>query len=206
MDWDCALLGSTRLGPGLHPSQINLDNPEVVQAVRAGDGEAIARVLEVCLPALRQLASNRFGLSAEESDDVLQEVRIAFWRAATRFRGECSLRTYLVQITRRKCIDHVRARERQASDALDSHNVEGRNDPAVETAADRLAMERAMAQLTPRQRQVLDLYYVQGRSYQEVAAAMGIAIGTVGAMKAAALDKLRSTLSGDAMGTGRSEE
>jgi RNA polymerase sigma-70 factor (ECF subfamily) len=206
MERDWAIRSHVNVGPAVHPSQTELDNPELVEAVRAGDGEAVAHVLDVCLPSLRRLVGVRFGLSSEEAEDVLQEVRIAFWRAAPRFRGECSLQTYLVQITRRRCIDHLRARERRSADPLDEHGSTGREDPAVETAVDRLAMAEALEQLSPRQRQVLDLYYVHSKSYREIAAEMGIVIGTVGAMKAEALQKLRRALSDDATQTDAEEK
>jgi len=192
MEREWAVQDRAYVGPAVHPSQAELDNPDLVQAVRAGDGEAIARVLDICLPSLRRLAAARLRLSAEEAEDVLQEVRVAFWQASHRFRGECSLHTYLVQITRRKCIDHLRARERRAVAPLDDYESTGENDPDIETAVDKLALAEALEQLSPRQRQLLELYYVQSKSYKEIAAEMGIAIGTVGAMKAEGLQKLRS--------------
>lgn len=194
MEYDWGLRGCVNAGPTLRLSQSELERPEVMEAVRAGDGKAIARVLDICLPFLRRLTAIRFGLSPEDAEDVLQEVRISFWRAARRFRGRCSLRTYLVQITRRRCIDHLRARERHAAGPLDEHRSAQQDDPGQQAAADRVALADALGQLTQRQRQILDLYYVQAMSYKEIAAEMDIVVGTVGAMKASALQSLRSAL------------
>jgi len=51
-----------------------------------------------------------------------------------------------------------------------------------------------MSCLTPRERRLVELFYTEARSYREIAAELGIAIGAVGALKAAALLKLRKAL------------
>jgi len=188
--------GPGEQGETLRGLQARLDSPDLVRGVRSGDGTAISRVLDLCLPSLRQVVSAQFGLSPEESEDVLQEVRIAFWQAATRFRGECSLQTYLVQIARRKSADYLRLRRRHAlrSEALDDEQVAADDGP-LGKAVERLAVAEALAKLSVRQRELLELYYTQRKSYQEIAGEMGIAIGTVGGMKAEALRKLRDALS-----------
>ena len=184
-------------GVGLQLSQGELDRPDLVQAVQAGEAAAITRVLDLCLPTLRRVVSRQFGLSPEEAEDVLQEIRITFWRAARRFRGESSLQTYLVQIACWKCGQYLRARDRHPWESLEGGRVPGRTDVS-RSAVERVAMEKALEQLPARQREVLDLYYGNSKSYQEIAAEMGIAVGTVGAMKAEALRKLRRVLSEDA--------
>ena len=177
----------------MRSSKAELDHPDLVRAVQAGDGAAISRVLDLCLPSLRYVLSRRFGLSGDEAEDVLQEVRIAFWRTATRFRGEASLETYLVQIACRRAVDHIRSRQRQAarSLALDDGKAARSEDRALNTVVDRHAMNQALEQLSPRQRSLISLFYLQAKSYQEIAAEMGITIGTVGSMKAEALTRLR---------------
>ena len=179
-------------------SKVEPDDPKLVRAVQAGEQAAISRVLHLCLPLLRNVVRARFGLSREESEDVLQEVRIAFIGAAVRFRGECSLRTYLTQIACRKCADHLRGRRHEPESQGDEHShAAADEDPALDRTVDRLAVSQAMRQLSARERLLLELYYVQGKSYKEISAEMGIAVGTVGGMKAAALMKLRRALGGD---------
>jgi DNA-directed RNA polymerase specialized sigma24 family protein len=94
-------------------SRAELDDPALERAVQAGDGAAISRVLELCLPWLRRRLSARLGLSTEDCEDLLQEVRLAFFTAATRYRGECSLRTFISGIACHECSDYLRARQRE---------------------------------------------------------------------------------------------
>lgn len=174
----------------------DLDDPGLVRAIQAGDQAAISRVFGLCLPSLRSLVSDRFGLSGEEGEDLLQEVRMAFLQSASRFRGGCSLHTYLVRITCQKCADHLPARRREglASDP-GTHSSPNADDSGMLNAMiDRVAAEQALHRLAPREREVMDLFYGQGKSYKEIAAQMRIAVGTVGAMKTEALAKLREAL------------
>ncbi len=183
-----------------------LGRSDLVQAVRAGDRAAISRALELALPSLRRIVSSRFHLSPQECDDVLQEVQVAFFTSATRFRGDCSLHTYLVQIACRKCADHLRARQRDDPywQRVEDEEAVAGAEWSPDQLAEKLAVEAAFARLTGRDRQVLDLFYLQAKSYSEIADEMGIALGTVGAMKAEALLRLR-TLLGPPGETSRSE-
>jgi len=185
-----------RLGGELRPSAPTPEDPEFIAAVRAGDRAAVARALDLCLPALRQLVARRFGLSPEDCEDILQEVQVAFLAAAPRFRGECTLHSYLMQIACHKCADYLRRRERSGahSHASGQRQAAARNDDALEIAVNKAALEEAISCLTPRERRLVELFYTEARSYREIAAELGIAIGAVGALKAAALLKLREAL------------
>lgn len=177
----------------LRRSRAELEDPGLVRAVQTGDGAAISRALDLCTPLLRAVICGRFGLSAEECEDILQEVRIAFLDAGPRFRADCSLRTYFVRITCRLCANHLRARRRHDPEPRPLEEAHGIaiDDHALAAVLDRLAVEGALHHLSERERLLLDLFYVQGKSYKEIAAEMGIAIGTVARMKSDALAKLR---------------
>ena len=68
------------------------------------------------------------------------------------------------------------------------------DDQALTAVLDSLTVNGAMEHLSERERLVLDLFYIQGKSYKEIAAGMGIALGTVAAMKWEALAKLRKAV------------
>jgi RNA polymerase sigma-70 factor (ECF subfamily) len=180
----------------LRPSDAELNDPRLVRAVQAGDGAAISRAIELCIPLLRTVVCGRLGLSAEECEDILQEVRIAFLEAGPRFRAHCSLRTYLVRITCRLCAAHLRARGRHGPEPRPLEEARGIavDHQALAAVLDRLSVDGALDHLSERERLLLDLFYVQGKSYKEIAAEMGIAIGTVARMKSDALAKLRRAI------------
>lgn len=183
-------------GEAVPRSGPELDEPGLVEAVQAGDRAAVSRVLELCLPSLRTLVTGRFRLSREEGEDILQEVQVAFLQSANRFQGGCSLHTYLVRIACHKCIDYLRAQRRSdPGSSSGEHGTTGTGQSRMlDTMIDRLAMGQALARLSPRERELIELFYGQGRSYREIATQLGIAVGTVGGMKAEALAKLREAL------------
>ena len=184
------------------------DDPDLIRAVRAGDGQAISLVLDECLPWVGRYLTGRYGLSSDELDEVLQEVRVAFLKAATRFRGTCRLRTYLTQIACRKYVDLLRAKSRHAveSHEFDESYAEGDCADPGQSVPDRVSLHEALAELSPRQREVVIMYHLNGKSYADIADELGIAIGTVAATKAEALQRLRGLLTeagvGSAEGSG----
>jgi RNA polymerase sigma-70 factor (ECF subfamily) len=173
-------------------SRGELDAPELARAVQAGDCTAISRALDLCLPALRQRLTSRLGVSPEDCEDLLQEVRIAFLAAAPHFRGECSLHSFLCEIASHKAIDHLRARRRElAGERTREARPPGQLDPGLSRVVERLAAREMLSLLTPRERQVVELYYLEERSYREISELLGISYGTISALKGEALLKLR---------------
>jgi RNA polymerase sigma-70 factor (ECF subfamily) len=191
-------LASARGRARLLPANAELDDPSLVKGVQAGDRAAISRVLELGLPLMRWVVA-RSDLSREDAEDVVQEARVGFLEAALRFDGRSRLSTYLVQITCHKCADVIRARRRRSPDSvpLDDEQAIGVTDEALDDLLTRLAVTDAVAQLSPRQRRVVELRIAQRKSYKEIAADMGVAVGTVGGMISDALLKLRELLSED---------
>lgn len=132
--------------------------------------------------------------------DVCQEIWLSIWKNLASFRGESKFSTWLHPIATRRAIDHLRSRKRWfnrfipfLSDAGESG--EGGTRDAVAAAPDARAegdprqdlearertarFERAISLLPPKHRAVLALREIQGLSYDEIAANLKIARGTV---------------------------
>ena len=150
----------------------------LLERYRAGDERAATELVERHAQALA-----RFAVSLGEREDVEELVQDTFVRAFAAlesFRGESSLRTWLFTIERRLILDRRRASARRnarfedvaselatehtALDAVVAEETEGR-------------VQRAIARLSPLQREVFVLRVAEGRSYKEIAEIAGTTEG-----------------------------
>jgi RNA polymerase sigma-70 factor, ECF subfamily len=126
------------------------------------------------------------------AEEAVQETFLRAWRAGSRFDPQIgSLRTWLFAILRNVVIDLGRARA--ARPALGEREVE----PAVEPFEETLLawqVEEAMRRIGDQHRQVLVETYYRGRPYAEVAAELGVPLGTVKSRVYYALRALRVAL------------
>jgi RNA polymerase sigma factor (sigma-70 family) len=131
------------------------------------------------------------------AEDAVQDAFLAAWRTAISFdpgRGKAS--TWLLTLVHRRAVDVVRREERRRSDPLDTESTahgEATEDTS-ELREQRQAVQAALAQLPPDQRQALELAYYGGLSQTELAERLGVPLGTVKSRMFTALAKLRDLL------------
>jgi len=121
-------------------------------------------------------------LGDESAREVTQDVFVSAWRARHQFdpaRG--TLAAWLVGITKRRVIDHVRRERRHSERRADESDRDARSraEPEVERIADRLVVAHALTGLAERPRQVITLAYVEGLTHQEIAERTGLPLGTI---------------------------
>src|SRR5262245_40325926 len=117
------------------------------------------------------------------ADDLLQESYYRFLRANVAFDIDDHRRNYLFRIATNLVHDHRRKPFMEVPtisvpDVPDAAS----HQQAIERAARRVDLERAMARLKPRERSMLWLAYAQGWSHDEIAAAIGVKTGSMKAM------------------------
>jgi RNA polymerase sigma-70 factor (ECF subfamily) len=121
--------------------------------------------------------------NSDEAEDAVQEVFVDIWKNAGRFdESKSSETTFIAMIARRRLIDRLRyAKRRIATDSLEDIASEPQNraDEELQTSIEARDAARALQQLRPEQRRVLQLSIVQGLSHQEISDATGIPLGTV---------------------------
>jgi RNA polymerase sigma-70 factor (ECF subfamily) len=151
----------------------------------AGDERAATALVERHAPALARFAASlagRGGRGAGEGDidELVQDTFVRAFQSLAEFRGESSLRTWLFTIERRLLVDRRRAERRR----VDREEI-GEDDAATEyTPLDSMVAEeteerirRALAHLSPTQREVFTLRVAEGLSYREIAGVVGTTEG-----------------------------
>lgn len=136
--------------------------------------------------------SGRLG-STTLAEDLVQRVMTRLWQLADRYdpsRG--SVRTWVFTIARTSCIDLHRAQPPAGVEA--STPGEAAIDDDIEQLLHAELIRLALDRLSPDHRQVVDLSYFAGLTQVEVAARLGVPLGTVKSRSFYALKALRLTL------------
>jgi RNA polymerase sigma-70 factor, ECF subfamily len=164
-----------------------------------GDEGALAELYDLFGRAAYALAL-RIVRDASQAEDVVQEAFLDLWRGAARFDPSRSRpASYLLTFVHRRAVDLVRreqARPQRGGDVEDIAARPGKDDvPASLVAREQGAsVRRALADLPPPQRQVLELAYFSGLSQSEIAEHLGEPLGTVKSRTHVALARLRELL------------
>ena len=157
------------------------DDAELLRRISRGDESAMAAFYRehgrVVLAQVLLVTGER--VLAEE---VTQDTMLAVWRGAGSFRGESSVRSWVIAIARRQTRDRLRARRLHLVD--DSYLADQPSSgPGPEaTALDRAELAEvtaAIRELPASHREVLGLAFGSGLSLPEVAEVLEIPVGTV---------------------------
>ena len=120
-----------------------------------------------------------------QAEDVAQDVFVKIWKALPGYHGSASLSTWIYTITRNTCLTELKKRATRATVSLHEPEMEAAADtiPALQTAEAEAGTEMdvaaLLAELPEKYRQVITLFYLEQKAYEEVAAMLGIPLGTV---------------------------
>lgn len=142
----------------------------------AGDMRAYERLYQLQGARLKNLARNLLG-SRHDAEDAVQDTFLKIQRSIGSFRGQSSFVTWTFRILVNTCHDMRRSRMRRKEQAPNDPEEAPRSpEPRAPGAHPslRMALERALAQLTQHQRDVFLLYEVEGFRHAEIAALLEI--------------------------------
>ncbi len=185
-----------RLAP---PMRSDDSDAGLVEEVARGDAGALARLYDRHGAAAYGLAL-RIVRDPALAEDAVQEAFLAVWRGAARFEAaRAKPSTWLLSLVHHKSVDLVRREQSRPPRVGEEHALERVDDTDVPTtvlrSAESAEVRRALSELTPAQREVLELAYFGGFSQSELAERIGEPIGTVKSRTHAALARLRQILS-----------
>jgi RNA polymerase sigma-70 factor, ECF subfamily len=140
-------------------------------------------------------------LQPEDIEDLAAEILLQLvagdYAVLRQFKGQCSLATYLTVVARRICVHQLAHRtaspEVQPANHQElDHAVEKR--PRTPRQAENLdEIEGLLKTLHGKEREVIRLRYLEGRSYEEISAALHIPVNSIGPVLARAKNKLRKS-------------
>ncbi|HBY95556.1 MAG TPA: RNA polymerase subunit sigma-24 [Chloroflexi bacterium] len=175
------------------------DDPdfELVQSMVAGDSQALETLYARHGSSLLVYLVGQLG-QRSLAEEVLQDVMLAAWQAAPRFRGESQVRVWLFSIARYRAIN-ARRRRMVPPVPLEPNLLARDPCPAdLVERQDRLdAIVQAMSELPDELRETLELVFFHELSGPEAAEVMGVAPGTVKSRLHRAKAALKQWLSGE---------
>ena len=152
--------------------------------LRAGESQAFEDMVKTYQHRIYGVALRMMG-SRAEAEEIAQETFLRAHGALGEFRGDARLSTWLYAIASRLCFNRLASGEhrmaRRRSDALDAlpGRLEDQPGGELERSEQEAALHRAIADLPEERRVVVVLRALEGLAYDEIAAALGLELGTV---------------------------
>jgi len=143
----------------------------------------------------------RYGLSREEAADIFQAVCLDLIRELPKIREPQALPKWLMQVAAHKCFHWKRLQNRTISrdDELaevPEESVPPEAEAILHEVEEEQMLRDALSQLPPRCRELIQMLFYEepSRPYQQVAASLGLAIGSIGLLRQKCLDRMRKGL------------
>jgi RNA polymerase sigma-70 factor, ECF subfamily len=185
----------------------HLSDQELMAIVQAGDYSPASEIYDRYSGRLYNFAF-RFLRNAEAAEDATQEVFVKMLKYAHQFNGDAKLSTWLFSITANLCRDYMRKADNKPKDSDDvlltlPGPIELSPDRTLEQRENEQRVKRALAALTPEQREAILLSRYQGLSYAEIAQISGCSEGAVKTRVFRAMETMKRTLIGEGSGGDR---
>ena len=162
----------------------------IVRKVLGGDDNAFETLVLEYEKNVYNIALRMTG-NSEDAADMTQEAFIKAYNSLQSFRGDSKFSVWLYRIVSNVCLDFLRSKNRRPTVSLSVEDDDGEDtqlDVADESQSPELLLDRKLTResvrrgldsLPPDYRQILLLREIQGLSYDEIAQALGLEVGTV---------------------------
>jgi RNA polymerase sigma factor (sigma-70 family) len=166
----------------------------LVARCRAGEEEAWRELVNRFSRYVYAIAVQGFRLAEHDAEDVFQEVFARVYQHLDRLREDEAIRPWIAQLTRRLCIDHLRAgaREQPSGEELEPPGF----DDTLARIDEALTVHEALADLPEHCQEILDRFFARDESYEAIGEALDIPSGTIARRISRCLAKLREKFEG----------
>jgi RNA polymerase sigma-70 factor (ECF subfamily) len=186
-----------------------IDDTMLVREAQRGNRAAFEQLVRNYDQAVLRLALHLTG-SEHEAQDIYQDAFLKAYKSVGNFRFECSFYTWIYRIVTNLCLDHLRKKQVRKEDAPVGVDAEGEQYDRLEQVADARAganperdlmsrelggrINRAMKNLTPRERMVFELKHFHGLKLRTVGEILNTTEETAKNTLFRATQKLRGAL------------
>jgi RNA polymerase sigma-70 factor, ECF subfamily len=139
-----------------------------------------------------------FDLQPEDTEDIAAQVLVEIvdndYAVLRHFRGQCSLATYLTVVARRTCVQELARRAAaHEADANAGKRVDGVDRLRPHAGLESLEeVAKLLRKLPAKERSIVKLFYLEGRSYEEISTTLGVPVNTIGPILTRARKKLQA--------------
>lgn len=170
----------------------------LIERILSGDKAAFGEILDAHQPPVYRLAL-RYTDCVADAEDLTQEIFLAVYTSLPKFQGRSAFGTWVYRIALNHCLEFQRKRRFETTpldDSLNLRNDDRQADPVEVAHQKQVAsqVEEALNSLSPLHRDVVVLHELQGLTYQEVADALDVPVGTVKSRLSNAFRRLRDRL------------
>jgi RNA polymerase sigma-70 factor, ECF subfamily len=173
-----------------------VDQRDLVERAQRGDHDAFATLARAFVARL-DAAARLILRDPELARDAVQDGFISAWKNLPTLRDPDRFEAWLRRLVFRSCIDVLRRRGRRPIEV----ELTPVHEPAVadlaSLVADRDLLDAALRRLPPEQRAVVVLHYYLGMPLPEVAATLGIPVGTAKSRLHRSLAAMRAAIDAD---------
>jgi RNA polymerase sigma-70 factor (ECF subfamily) len=168
----------------------------LARSAAAGDTSAFEALYRRHAARVHGVVARLVGFDRGRAEDLVQEAFVRAWQALPAYRFESAFGTWLHRLAVNTALMELRSRRSRPQADGDDEALErlGAPDSAGHATALSLDLERAVATLPPRARAVLVLFDVEGWKHEEIADALGMAVGSSKAQLHRARGLLRTRL------------
>jgi RNA polymerase sigma factor (sigma-70 family) len=177
--------------------RVELTDAQLVARCRTGDHDAWRELVDRFSRYVYAIAVQGFKLPEHDAEDVFQEVFTRAYEHLHKLRDDEAIRPWLAQLTRRLCIDRLRA---GSAEQLDDDVEIADADDAISRLDESLAVHEAMSALPDNCQEILDRFFARDQSYHTIGDALDMPSGTIASRISRCLTKLRVEMEGRNLG------
>jgi RNA polymerase sigma factor (sigma-70 family) len=167
-----------------------VSDAELVARCRTGDHGAWRELVERYSRYVYAI-TQAFRLSPHDAEDIFQDTFARAYERLHSLRDDEAFRPWLASLTRRLCIDQLRAGGREQP--LEDPEAEAVDD-SIEELTEALAVREALAELPEHCGDVLDRFFARDESYRTIAEALDLPAGTIASRISRCLARLKERL------------